>query len=125
MKHNAEPDAVYPLMEVEDLDMLMEHVDSTCFKRTCLYLTSAARYLPGSDDMLVLDMAYMIYLKFEECASANALQIAHCSLIICRVIAFELDEEMVPDDEREALQEIINYTKLSEGYLTLAWILRL
>ncbi|XP_028086959.1 26S proteasome non-ATPase regulatory subunit 2 homolog A-like [Camellia sinensis] len=36
-------------------------------------------------------------------------------------IAFELDEEMAAnDDEREALQEIINNTKLSEGYLTLA-----
>ncbi|KAI8012269.1 hypothetical protein LOK49_LG06G01301 [Camellia lanceoleosa] len=36
-------------------------------------------------------------------------------------ITFELDEEMATDDnEREALQEIINNTKLSEGYLTLA-----
>ncbi|KAI7981476.1 hypothetical protein LOK49_Contig36G00009 [Camellia lanceoleosa] len=36
-------------------------------------------------------------------------------------ITFQLDEEMAADDdEREALQEIINNTKLSEGYLTLA-----
>lgn len=36
-------------------------------------------------------------------------------------ISLELDEEMCADDEdREALQEIINNTKLSEGYLTLA-----
>lgn len=36
-------------------------------------------------------------------------------------ITFELDDEMAADDEdREALQEIINNTKLSEGYLTLA-----
>lgn len=34
---------------------------------------------------------------------------------------FELDEEMcADDDDREALQEIINNSKLSEGYLTLA-----
>lgn len=32
------------------------------------------RYLPGPDDMLVLDIAYMIYMKFEE--FTNALQIA-------------------------------------------------
>ena len=32
------------------------------------------RYLPGPDDMLVLDIAYVIYLKFEE--YPNALQIA-------------------------------------------------
>lgn len=36
-------------------------------------------------------------------------------------ISYELDEEMCADDEdREALQEIVNNTKLSEGYLTLA-----
>uniref|UniRef100_A0A5B6YM08 26S proteasome non-ATPase regulatory subunit 2 homolog n=1 Tax=Davidia involucrata TaxID=16924 RepID=A0A5B6YM08_DAVIN len=143
MKHNAEPEAVDLLMEVEDLDLLVEHVDSTNYKRTCLYLTSAARYLPGPDDMLVLDIAYMIYLKFEEYPSA--LQIAlfldnmqyvkqvftscddllrkkqFCYILARHGITFELDEEMAADDEdREALQEIINNTKLSEGYLTLA-----
>ncbi|KAF5948280.1 hypothetical protein HYC85_014237 [Camellia sinensis] len=170
MKHNAEYEAVDLLMEVEDLDLLVEHVDKTNYKRTCLYLTSAARYLPGPDDMLVLDIAYMIYLKFEEYPSA--LQIAlfldnmqyvkqvftscddllrkkqfcyilaqHpdcCSMMCCSNVSFnvlydlpvgpdilgitfELDEEMAADeDEREALQEIINNTKLSEGYLTLA-----
>lgn len=36
-------------------------------------------------------------------------------------IAFELDEDMAADDgDREVLQDIINNTKLSEGYLTLA-----
>jgi len=36
-------------------------------------------------------------------------------------ITFELDEEMAADDEeRETLQDIINNSKLSEGYLTLA-----
>ncbi|PSS16431.1 26S proteasome non-ATPase regulatory subunit 2 A like [Actinidia chinensis var. chinensis] len=143
MKHNAEYEAVDLLMEVEDLDLLVEHVDSTNYKRTCLYLTSAARYLPGPDDMLVLDIAYMIYLKFEEYPSA--LQIAlyldnvqyvkqvftSCGDLLrkkqfCYILArhgttFELDEEMAADDDdRETLQEIINNTKLSEGYLTLA-----
>ncbi|KAG6667586.1 hypothetical protein CIPAW_01G111100 [Carya illinoinensis] len=36
-------------------------------------------------------------------------------------ITFELDDEMAADDDdREVLQDIINNTKLSEGYLTLA-----
>ncbi|XP_030929290.1 26S proteasome non-ATPase regulatory subunit 2 homolog A [Quercus lobata] len=143
MKHNAEPEAVDLLMEVEDLDLLIEHVDSTNFRRTCLYLTSSARYLPGPDDMLVLDIAYMIYIKFEE--YPNALQIAlfldnmqyvkqvftscddqlrkkqFCYILARHGITFELDEEMAAnDDDREALQDIINNTKLSEGYLTLA-----
>ncbi|KAJ9170913.1 hypothetical protein P3X46_018975 [Hevea brasiliensis] len=130
-------------MKVEDLDLLIDHVDKTNFKRTCLYLTSAARYLPGPDDMLVLDIAYMIYLKYEE--YSNALQIAlfldnlqyvkqvftvcddmlrkkqFCYIVARHGITFELDDEVAADDEdREALQEIINNTKLSEGYLTLA-----
>lgn len=36
-------------------------------------------------------------------------------------VSFEVDEAMVAEDEeREALQDIINNTKLNEGYLTLA-----
>lgn len=143
MKHNAEPEAVDLLMEVEDLDLLVEHVDNTNYKRTCSYLTSSAKYLPGPDDMLVLDIAYTIYMKFEEYPSAlvTALYLDNTQYVkqvftscddllrkkqFCYILArhgqtFELDEEMcAEDEEREGLQEIINNTKLSEGYLTLA-----
>ena len=42
-------------------------------------------------------------------------------IVYMQGITFELDEKMVSDDEdRELLQEIINNSKLSEGYLTLA-----
>lgn len=42
-------------------------------------------------------------------------------IIYVQGITFELDDTMVADDEdREMLQEIINNSKLSEGYLTLA-----
>ncbi|CAM8888009.1 unnamed protein product [Rhodiola kirilowii] len=143
MKHNAEPEAVDLLMEVEDLDLLVEHVDKANFRRTCLYLTSSARYLPGPDDVLVLEIAYTIYLKFEE--YPNALQIAlyldnmqyvkqiftscndplkkkqFCYILGRHGLPFELDDEMIGDgDDRETLQEIVNNTKLSEGYLNLA-----
>lgn len=143
MKHNAEYEAVDILMEVEDPDLLVEHVESTNYKRTCLYLTSAARYLPEPDDTLVLEIAFKIYKKFEE--YPNALQIAlfldnmqyvkevftacgdllkkkqFCYILARHGITFKLDEDMVSDEEeREALQEIVNNTKLSEGYLTLA-----
>lgn len=73
MQHNAEPEAVDLLMEVflclclyityallprvapvshlfelfqvEDLDLLVEHVDNTNYKRTCSYLTSSAKWV--------------------------------------------------------------------------------
>jgi len=42
-------------------------------------------------------------------------------IIYLQGITFELDEEMAADDEdREMFQDIINNSKLSEGYLTLA-----
>ncbi|XP_043717173.1 26S proteasome non-ATPase regulatory subunit 2 homolog A-like isoform X3 [Telopea speciosissima] len=130
-------------LKVEDLDTLVEQVDATNYKRTCLYLTSSASYLPGPDDILVLDIAYVIYLKFEEYPSAlrialfldnmqyvkqlftscdNLLQRKQFCYIIGRHgVPFGFDMEITEDDdEREALEEIVYNTKLSEGYLTLA-----
>ncbi|XP_047949685.1 26S proteasome non-ATPase regulatory subunit 2 homolog A-like [Salvia hispanica] len=101
------------------------------------------RYLPGPDDMLVLDIAHSIYMKFEE--YPRALQIAlyldnfqyvselfqrcvdplkrqqFCFILARHGVSFELTESIIADDEeREALQNLINNTKLNEGYLTLA-----
>ncbi|KAK8449093.1 hypothetical protein SEVIR_7G160503v4 [Setaria viridis] len=144
MKHNAEPEAVDLVMEVEDLDLLVEHVDTTNYKRACLYLTSSSKFLPAPDDMLALDIAYTIYMKFGDLASALkiALQLEKSmqyvkqvytstddfllkkqfSYIIARHgLAMEIDDEIAADDnDKEVLQEIVNNTKLSEGYLTLA-----
>lgn len=50
MTHNAEPEAVDLLIEVEQIPMLLEHVDSKNFARTCLYLVSCASYVPDLDD---------------------------------------------------------------------------
>ncbi|XP_065875122.1 26S proteasome non-ATPase regulatory subunit 2 homolog A-like [Euphorbia lathyris] len=143
MQHNAEPEAVDLLMEVRYLHLLFDRIDTTNFRKTCLYLTSAARYRPGIDDMVLLDIAYMTYLKYEE--YSNALQIALffenmqyvrqvfidcddllrkkqlCYIVARHGITFELDDDMVEEDEdREVLQDIINNSRLSEGYLTLA-----
>eukprot|EP00252_Welwitschia_mirabilis_P007291 TRINITY_DN1852_c1_g1_i1.p1 TRINITY_DN1852_c1_g1~~TRINITY_DN1852_c1_g1_i1.p1 ORF type:complete len:893 (+),score=200.52 TRINITY_DN1852_c1_g1_i1:210-2888(+) len=144
VKHNAEPEAVDLLMEVEELDVLIDHMDKTNYKRTCLYLLSFSSYVPGPDDMLVLDIAYSIYTKFEE--YTNALRVALCmhnmeyvksTFIACKDplqkkqlcyilarqgVTLELTEEMANgnEDQRELLQEIISNMKLSEGFLTLA-----
>ncbi|KAL5224121.1 hypothetical protein ABZP36_010760 [Zizania latifolia] len=144
MKHNAEPEAVDLLMEVEDLDLLVDHVDSTNYKRACLYLTSSSKYLPAPDDMLALDIAFNIYMKFGDLASALRISLLldnksqyvkqvftatddfllkkQFAYIIARHgLSTEIDDDIAADEnEKEALQEIINNTKLSEGYLTLA-----
>ncbi|KAG4188535.1 hypothetical protein ERO13_A08G170300v2 [Gossypium hirsutum] len=126
---------IYIQLQVNDLDPLTEHVDITNFRKTCLYLTN---------DILFMDVAYSIYLVFYEFASA--LQIAlsltiwrfhvcdvftscddllmkkqFCYILAQQGINFELDDDMVKDDEdRELSQVIINNIKLSESYLTLA-----
>ncbi|XP_062229711.1 26S proteasome non-ATPase regulatory subunit 2 homolog A-like isoform X1 [Phragmites australis] len=143
MKHNAEPEAVDLLMEVEDLDLLVEHVDATNYKRACLYLTSSSKYLPSPDDMLALEIAFTIYLKFGDLASALRIALLldnkqyvkqvyaatddlllkkQFSYIIARHgLSMEIDDEIAADvNDKEALQEIVYNTKLSEGYLTLA-----
>ncbi|XP_015887276.3 26S proteasome non-ATPase regulatory subunit 2 homolog A-like [Ziziphus jujuba] len=130
MNHNAEPEAVDLLMEVEDLILLSEHVDRASY--VCH---------TGPDGILVLDSAYKICLKFQD--FSNALRIALfldnmryvrqvftscddaarkkqlCYLLARHGVSFELDEEMA-GDEIDKLQEIINNRKLNEGYLTLA-----
>ncbi|XP_073010327.1 26S proteasome non-ATPase regulatory subunit 2 homolog A-like [Typha latifolia] len=143
MKHNAEPEAVDLLMEVEDLDLLVEHVDATNYKRACLYLTSSSSYLPSPDDILALDIAYTIYIKFEDLTSALRIALLldniqyvkqvytstedlllkkQFSYIIARHgLTVELDDDIAAEDnDRDILQDIVNNTKLSEGYLTLA-----
>uniref|UniRef100_A0A0E0ADX4 26S proteasome non-ATPase regulatory subunit 2 homolog n=1 Tax=Oryza glumipatula TaxID=40148 RepID=A0A0E0ADX4_9ORYZ len=131
-------------MKVEKLDLLVKHVDSTNYKRTCLYLTSSSKYLPAPDDMSALKIAFEIYMKFGD--FANALRIAlllddkslelkqiftatddfhlkkQFAFIIARHgLSTDIDNDIAADEnEKEALQDIISNIKLSEGYLTLA-----
>ncbi|VFQ88011.1 unnamed protein product [Cuscuta campestris] len=141
MKHNAEPEAVDLLMEVEDLELLVEHVEDANYKRTCSYLQSSANYLPLPDDTSVLEIAYNIYTKFGGYANAlfialrldNTQHVKHlfrtcddlllkkqfCYILALQRVTFELDEDMCSEEERELLREIVNNAKLSEGYLAL------
>ncbi|KAL4348861.1 hypothetical protein GQ457_17G023850 [Hibiscus cannabinus] len=146
LKHNAEPEAVDLSMEaigLLDSYILGDYVDSTNFRRACLYLTSAARFLPETDDIVALDIAYLIYIRFED--FVNALQIAlflnddghivsvftSCDDLLkkkqfCYILArhgkyLKLDDYMCQDShDRILLCDIINNATLSESYLTLA-----
>ncbi|KAJ7533199.1 hypothetical protein O6H91_13G037300 [Diphasiastrum complanatum] len=144
VKHNAEPEAVDLLMEVESLDLLIEHIDEGNYRRACSYLTSFPSILPEQEDKLVLDIAYRIYSKFAK--YPDALRVALrmdniqyvkstfsackdlsekeqlCYLLARQGVTLELDDDMTfeKEDHRELLQGIISNNKLSEGYLTLA-----
>ncbi|GIL54030.1 hypothetical protein Vafri_9585 [Volvox africanus] len=144
MTHNAEPEAVDLLLEVESLDLLESHIDEKNYGRTCLYLTSCCAYLPEPDDAAVLRLALRIYSgqKRWHDALRVALRLnsrpdvesvfAACSeplekkqlgyLLARHGFALNLEEgpAAVEDDNlREALREIISNSKLSEHFLAL------
>ncbi|KAE8806822.1 26S proteasome non-ATPase regulatory subunit 2 [Hordeum vulgare] len=148
MKHNAETEALDLLMEMlldekyeEYLAKLFRLVDSTNYKRVCLYLTTRSKY----DDacMATLDIALAIYMKFGDLASAlrivlfvnddNTVKIVFAetedfslkqqlAFMIARYgLSMEIDDEMIADEnEKNALQEVVYNTKLSEWYHILA-----
>ncbi|GBG62353.1 hypothetical protein CBR_g30307 [Chara braunii] len=143
VKHGAVPEAVDLLMEVENLDLLIDHIELANYKRTCLYLMSCASYVPEPEDKIVLEIAYKIYRKVK--MYPDALRVAlrmsnaeHVKSTFCdcedpvmkKQLAYILarqgfvlnleDDMSIGDDEREVLQEIISNSKLSEGYLALA-----
>ncbi|KAM3193042.1 hypothetical protein ACQJBY_069925 [Aegilops geniculata] len=161
MKHNAETEALDLLMEVGYLEMLSEEkkeeyltmllhlVDSTNYKRACLYLTSCSKYLSTPDHEATLSTAYDMYMKFRDLASALRIALLvddhkYCgqnvkmkmvfeetkdfslkqqfAFMIARYgLSVEIDDEMVADEnEKNALQEVVCNTKLSEGYHILA-----
>ena len=70
MSHNAEPDAVDLLLEVEKLDWLAQYVDDKNYIRTCLYLVSCCAYLAEPDDTAVLRTAYNLYIKCKKFVDA-------------------------------------------------------
>ncbi|KXZ55777.1 hypothetical protein GPECTOR_2g1327 [Gonium pectorale] len=145
MTHNAEPEAVDLLLEVESLDLLEAHVDSKNFGRTCLYLTSCCAYLPEPDDAAVLRLALRIYTGqarwhdalrvalrlnsrpdveavFAACGEPQAKkQLGY--LLARHGFSINLEEgpAAVEDDAlRESLREVISNSKLSEHFLALA-----
>lgn len=141
MTHNAEPEAVDLLLEVEQLPLIEQYVDASNYGRTCLYLVSCCSYLPEPDDTQVLHLAHRIYSAQKRWHDAMrvALRINDTAVIestftacseplekkqLCYLLArqgYALDLEGCVEDEelREALQEIISNSKLSEQYLAL------
>lgn len=145
MTHNAEPEAVDLLLEVERLDLLPGFVDDKNFNRTCLYLVSCCNYLPEPDDNTVLEIAHNIYMKMNRFHDAMRVALrlnrreviestfAACSdelekkqlcyLLARQGVALNLEEgtaAVMDDTLREQLREIISNSKLSDQFLALA-----
>lgn len=145
MKHNAEPEAVDLLIEVERLDILASHVNEGNHTRTCLYLFSCSSYLPEPEDSEVLKVAHDIFMRVGKYMDAMrvALRLGEQDIMektfiatadkqerrqLCYMLArhghpLRLDEgpcEVDDADELEELQTIMSNSNLSANYLTLA-----
>ncbi|CAL6276660.1 unnamed protein product [Bathycoccus prasinos] len=144
MSHNAEPEAVDLLIEVEKLEYLIDHVTENNYSRTCLYLISCSSYLPEPEDGIVLSTAHKIFMKVNKLCDAMrvALKIGVQSTNeetflaskdplekkqLCYILArhghpLKLDEGPCEQegDDAEELTLIMSNSKLCENYLTLA-----
>eukprot|EP00850_Spirogloea_muscicola_P005526 SM000025S08421 [mRNA] locus=s25:594791:601686:- [translate_table: standard] len=144
IKHNAEPEAVDLLLEVEALDLLVDQIELPNYQRTCLYLTSAASYVSEPEDVQTLEVAYKIYTKMGQHPEAlrvalrlnnsdfvkatfractDSLKRKQLAYILARqgfVLDLEDDKTLVPKDDFESVQEILSNAGLSTAYLALA-----
>lgn len=145
MSHNAEPEAVDLLIEVDQLPLLEKYVDEGNYRRTCLYLTSCCQYLAEPDDKAVLKVSHAIYLKrrmFHDAMRValrlNDRPLIESTFVACDgvlekrqlghllarqgvVIDLESGPTAIQDGAVQAsVQEIISNSKLSEYFMELA-----
>ena len=131
LTHNAESDAVDLLLELEAIKEIVPFVDSNTFSRVCLYMVSAVSYLTPPDDVEFLRTARAIYKKHNRYTEALTLALrlqdpeaikedfdAPTNPVMKRQLAYILARQQVDikDEDDETLREILNNTKLSEGF---------
>ncbi|KAF8921613.1 armadillo-type protein [Mucidula mucida] len=142
LAHNAEPDAVDLLEELEIVDQITELVDENTYGRVCQYMVRCVNLLPPPDDIAFLQTAHTIYVqqsKFPE-ALALAIRLGDPALVredfnapgnplMKRQLAFLLARAQIPlhwlknpeadetadfsDDLPEDLVECLSNTRLS------------
>jgi len=66
MEHNAEPEAVDLLMEVENLEKIVDFINEVNYQRVCMYLLSCSCYSADPEEMKkTLRVAFLIYMKLK------------------------------------------------------------
>ncbi|KAH9916726.1 armadillo-type protein [Epithele typhae] len=75
LQHNAEPDAVDLLEEMEIVDKIVEIVDDNTYERVCQYMIRCVNLLPPPDDLSFLRTAHSIYAKHNKFPQALSLSI--------------------------------------------------
>lgn len=75
LSHNAEPDAVDLLQELEMIESVVTLVDENTFDRVCQYMTRCVSFLPPPDDIAFLQTVHKIYTQFQKFPEAITLAI--------------------------------------------------
>lgn len=143
MQHNAEPEAIDLLMEVDAIDMITEYVTPETCSRVGLYLTTCASYLPEPDDAHVLRVAHQLYMEQKRWQEAMRIalklnsqgyieQTFNAQMGKCerRQLAYmlarhghplDLEEgNCKPSEDADELKEIMANTRMSEFFQALA-----
>ncbi|KAH9942824.1 armadillo-type protein [Amylocystis lapponica] len=111
LHHNAEPDAVDLLEELEIVDRISELVDENTFERVCQYMIRCVSLLPQPDDIAFLRTAHRIYVQHRRFPQALSLSIrlgdpelirtdfnAPANPLLKRQLAFLLARAQVPKE---------------------------
>ncbi|KAI0795452.1 armadillo-type protein [Abortiporus biennis] len=139
LQHNAEPDAVDLLEELEIVDRIIEIVDDNTYSRVCQYMVACVNLLPPPDDLAFLRTAHRIYVQHQKFPEALSLSIrlgdkelikedfhAPGNPLMKRQLAFLLARAQVPkewvveegeeDELAEDLTECLSNTRLSSHF---------
>ncbi|KAJ3729702.1 armadillo-type protein [Lentinula raphanica] len=143
LSHNAEPDAVDLLQELEMIEDIVSLVDENTFDRVCQYMTRCVSFLPPPDDITFLQTVHKIYTHFQKFPEAIAIAIrlgdrdlvrddfhAAGNPVMKRQLAFILARAQIPiewlqadsaDGEEEEefpqdLLECLSNTRLSSSF---------
>lgn len=135
IKHNSESEAVDLLMEIEKLSLLEHYLDNEdACSRVCLYLICCVPYVADPDNVMALETAIRIFLKFKKYSEALpvAVQLGDMDMILkilksCpdasvkKQMALQLGRQQIfiPDADPD-LRELMSNTHLNENFLRLA-----
>lgn len=135
MKHNSESEAVDLLMEIEKLSLLEHYLDNEdACSRVCLYLICCVPFVADPDNIMALNTAIKIFLKFKKYSEALpvAVQLGDMDLIesiltncpdrsVQKQMALQLGRQQIfiPNADVE-LRDLMSNTHLNENFLRLA-----
>ncbi|KAJ0404772.1 hypothetical protein P43SY_005596 [Pythium insidiosum] len=138
MKHNAEPEAIDILVEVQQLGKLLSspEIDEKNYQRVCLYLLACSDYMSDPDDLAtLLNTAYQIFLRMKQYPDALrvALRLGSENLVtevfqkcedaaVRSQLGYLLGRQrfFFEDDKDNAVNDVIGNADLSEKFLALA-----